>query len=109
MLYVERAENGRIIALHGSAGPRASEQKAILDEELIEFINQNSSEDSYKLLLSLSDAGVIRILEDLIDLLIRKNIIHFTELPQQAQERIMTRSRAREKMASLNFIVDDIL
>jgi hypothetical protein len=60
-------------------------------------------------LLALSDMGIIRLLEDLIDLLIQKNVIIFTELPEQARERITERKRLRETVASQDLMVDDIL
>ena len=109
MLYVERAGNGKIIALHSSPHPNVSEQKTIVDEEILDFLHTTVSADSRKLLLSLSDMGIIRLLEDLIDLLIQKNIILFTELPGQAQDRITQRKRLRETMTSQDLMVDDIL
>jgi hypothetical protein len=109
MLYIERAGDGKIIALHSSPGQNAVEQKSVMDEEILDFLKETAAADSWKLLLSLSDTGVIRILEDLTDLLIQKNVIFFTELPEQAQERIMERKRIREKIASQSLIVDDIL
>ncbi len=109
MLYVERTADGKIIALHSSLHPNAGEQKSIMDEEILDFLHKTVSADSRKLLLSLSAMGIIRLLEDLIDLLIQKNVIFFTELPEQAQERITQRKRIREKMASQDLMVDDIL
>jgi hypothetical protein len=109
MLYVERDEAGRIIALHSTPDPKAAEQKSGMDEELLDFLHTTVSADSRKLLLSLSDMGIIRLLEDLIDLLIQKNLIFFTELPEQAQERIRERKRLRETMTTQNLTVDDIL
>lgn len=109
MLYVERARDGKITALHSSPRPNADEQKTIMDEEILDFLHTTVSADSRKMLLSLSDMGIIRLLEDLIDLLIQKNIILFTELPEQAQERITERKRLRETMASQDLMVDDIL
>ncbi|OHE22321.1 MAG: hypothetical protein A2Z43_00210 [Syntrophobacterales bacterium RBG_19FT_COMBO_59_10] len=109
MLYVERDKDGKITALHSSPEPNAGEQKSSIDDEILEFLHTTVSADSRKLLLSLSDRGIIRLLEDLIDLLIQKNIIFFTELPPQAQERITNRKRIREKIASQELMVDDIL
>jgi hypothetical protein len=109
MLYVERANDGEIIALHNNPGKSDSEQKSLVDEEVVNFLKNSTNQDSWKQLLLLTDSGTIRILEDLIDLLIRKNIISFTELPEQAQERIMERKWLREKMASQDLLVDDIL
>jgi hypothetical protein len=109
MLYVERAEDGKIIALHSSPKPNADEKKSIMDEEILDFLHTTVSADSRKLLLTLSDMGIIRLLEDLIELLIQKNIILFTELPEQAQGKITERKRFRETIASQNLMVDNIL
>ena len=109
MLYVERDDAGNIIALHNKPGPGAGEKKSLMDEELLEFLNKNVDTDPRMQLLSLSDNSIIRILEDLIDLLIRKNIILFTELPEQAQAKIRDRKRLREKIGPDHLMVDDIL
>ena len=109
MLYVERDKDGKIIALHKSPHPKAGEKKSIMDEEILDFLNENVDTDPWLQFLSLSDTGIIRILEDLIDLLIRKNVILFTELPENAQLKIIERKRARETIDSENLMVDDIL
>jgi hypothetical protein len=109
MLYIERDDNGNIIGLHRSPDPKANEQKSIMDEEILEFLNKNVDTDPWVQLLSLSDIGIIRILEDLIDLLIRKNVILFTDLPEEAQAKIRERKKVREKISPQDFMVDDIL
>lgn len=109
MLYVERDEAGNIISLHTKAERGATEHKSIMDNEVLEFLQKNVESDPKMELLSLTDIGIIRILEDLIDLLIRKNIILFTELPEQAQEKIRDRKRLRQQMGPDNLMVDDIL
>jgi len=109
MLYVERDDNGNIIGLHRTPDPKADEQKSIMDEEILEFLNKNVDTDPWIRLLSLSDIGIIRILEDLIDLLIRKNVILFTDLPEEAQSKIRERKKVRERITPQDFMVDDIL
>jgi hypothetical protein len=109
MLYVERDDNGNIIGLHRSPDPKADEQKSIMDEEILASLNKNVDTDPWVRLLSLSDIGIIRILEDLIDLLIRKNVILFTDLPEEAQSKIRERKKVRERIAPQDFMVDDIL
>jgi len=95
--------------LHNKPEPGAGEQKSIMDEEIIGFLNQNVDTDPWVQLLSLSDISIIRILEDLIDLLIHKNIILFTELPEAAQAKINERKRVRERIGPDNLMVDDII
>jgi hypothetical protein len=109
MLYVERAPDGRIIALHDAPTPAAAEQRGVMDEEVLAFLNRNGTDDTWKQLLSATDTGTIRVVEDLIDILIRKNVITFTELPDQAQQRIRDRKQLRDRIVSQELLVDDIL
>ena len=109
MLYIERDNAGNIVALHNKPETDAHEQKSIMDEEILEFLNRSVDTDPWMQLLSLSDIGTIRILEDLIDLLIRKNIILFTDLPEEAQTKINERKQIRKKIDTDQLMVDDIL
>lgn len=109
MLYVERDGTGNIVAIYNSPNEKATEKKESADGEVLDFLSDSSGEDSRKLLLSLSDKGMIRLIEDLIDLLIRKNIILFTELPEQAREKMQERSKLRGEIASHSLTVDDII
>ena len=49
------------------------------------------------------------MLEDLIDLLIDKKLILFTELPAAAQEKLSGRKRIRQQLGSGDLMVDDVL
>jgi hypothetical protein len=80
-----------------------------MDEEVLAFLNRNGADDPWKQLLSATDTATVRIVEDLIDLLIRKNVINFTELPEQAQQRIRERKQLRDRIVAQELLVDDIL
>ena len=110
MLYVERNEQGKVVALYNQPHPNATEQKESIDQELLDFFEENATSESWQTLLTISDLGFIRILEDMVDLLIRKNVIIFTELPEKAQQKILERKKIREKYAAQNILtVDDII
>ena len=47
MLYVERDKVGNIIALHIKSESNAREQKAIMDEEILEFLNKSVDTDPW--------------------------------------------------------------
>ena len=109
MLYIKRDSAGKIVSLHTQVAPGAIEQKSIMDDEIVEFLNTSVDTAPWMQLLSLSDIGIIRILEDLIDLLIKKNVILFTELPDEAQRKIRERKELRQKISPDQLVVDDIL
>lgn len=56
--------------------------------------------------LSPSDLGLVRVLEDLIDLLIDRAVIRFTDLPPAAQAKLMERRGTREAMHRLGSFDD---
>lgn len=109
MPFVERSSDGKILGLRTVAGPNSTEEKSITDEEVLDFLKDNLDNKFLKSLLAHSDTGLIRLLEDLIALLTKKNIILFTELPEKAQAKIIEREQIREKMSSENIIVEDII
>lgn len=109
MPYIERAADGKIIGLRTVANPNTTEVKSLKDEEVLDFIKDNLDNNVLKGLLVQSDVGLIRLVEDLINLLTKKNIILFTELPEKAQEKINERAQIREKISSQDIIVDDII
>ena len=43
-----------------------------------------------------SDLSMVRVLEDLIETLVKKSIINITELPPQVQDKLTTRKKMRE-------------
>ena len=48
--------------------------------------------------LSESDIGLARVLEDLIDVLITRGHIQFTDLPQAAQAKLLERRQTRANL-----------
>lgn len=110
MLFIERDANGNIAAIRqGQAKPGQEEPVSLLDEEVLAFFRSSGELELLSQLLALSDTSIIRVLEDLIDLLIDKNIILFTELPKEAQKKIQNRKKLRTRIGSDDLMVDDIL
>ncbi|WP_151669234.1 hypothetical protein [Nitrincola schmidtii] len=57
--------------------------------------------------LNNSDIELIRVLDDLIELLINKKVIKFTDLPNEAQQKLMMRQTLRQRTNHLNLLDDD--
>ena len=109
MLYIERNAEGRIVALHKQAGKTGLEPKLTMDEEVIAFLEGDAKEESIIHALTVTDNDLIRIIEDLIDLLVKKNLIMYTELPAEAQKKLQLRRRFRQNITKADIIVDDII
>lgn len=111
MMYAKRNVDGEIIALSrvvpdtlGEDG--ASSWIAVTPdaEEVRRFGARLIGADS---ILSESDLGFIRVLEDLIDLLLARSVILFTDLPQAAQEKLIARRKARAGVHNLHLLDDE--
>jgi hypothetical protein len=110
MLYAERDKKGAIIAIRrGGEQEPGQEAVSLLEEEVLAFLQASGEVEPLAQLLMHSDASIVRVLEDLIDLLIAKKVILFTELPPEAQEKIQNRKRLRAKIGDDHLMVDDIL
>lgn len=109
MLYVERDPNGKIVSISRSKTSTAAEIKPAVDDEVIEFLDAAQDPTDPRSLLTLTDAGLVRALEDLINVLVDKKIIRFTDLPPEVQKKITTRQKIREKLSDTGLMVDDIL
>lgn len=81
MLYVQRDEDGKITGLTVNPGEN-TEEANLTDQDVSEF-------------LTASDPDMIRVLEDLIQLLIKKNVISFEDLPETAQLKLLYRKNTR--------------
>ncbi|WP_068808574.1 hypothetical protein [Thauera phenolivorans] len=57
--------------------------------------------------LSASDLGFVRVLEDVIDLLVARGVILFTDLPPAAQDKLMERRSTRAGLGGRLSLLDD--
>lgn len=100
MPYVKRDEHGRIITVNLELG-EGLEELPSASPELIDFMNRMGLEQST---LQQSDMRLVRVLEDLIDLLIDRDVIRFTDLPLPAQEKLMERRSMRQSLGALDLL-----
>jgi len=98
MPYAERNEEGQIISLHSAPTETATEELSADNAEVIAFLFTEESGGRLKDFLSVTDTELARVVEDLVDLLISKNLILFTELPDAARQKLISRRRARDSM-----------
>lgn len=109
MLYAERDRNGKLVAIRKKSPEEEAMAEPIDQEELVEFLTDENGVDGSVSLLRSTDMRVIRVLEDLIDTLIAKNVIMLTDLPDDAQLLISTRKKARQRMQNFRLVEGDIL
>lgn len=92
MLYAERDVAGRICDLHPAPIAGATEELAADNPEVLQYIHDRWRQNE----LSELDRDFIRVIEDMIELLIAKRLILFTDLPPKVQEKLMRRKEVRQ-------------
>jgi len=117
MPFIKRDTNGEIIALFREQNAEAGDYLLPHHPEIQAFIGLSAAGDgdaangsaggsagapleSRQNMLT-SDLEMIRVYEDLVDVLISKHVVVLTDFPQAAQEKLMRRKRLRSSFSSL--------
>lgn len=100
MPYVKYDEAGRIIAVDLAPGDNLREV-APDSPDLHAFLAHLGADSNP---LETSDLKFIRAIEDLIDLLISKNVICITDLPVAVQSKLLERRSMRQSLGALNLL-----
>lgn len=106
-MFIKRDANGLIIGVSQVEEPGYySEEISPYSPELVKFLYSGTKETSSAIFRN-SDTEMIRVLEDLIDLLTSKGIIQFTELPKAAQQKVLSRQSIRKRINGLDLLSDN--
>ncbi len=106
MLYVQRDARGQLIRVEEVPFTEMSGELASTDDEILAWRNQPGTKSSL-LQLRQSDQEMIRVLEDLIQVLMDKGVVRLTDLPSAAQEKLMSRSQAREVLGGVSGLLGE--
>lgn len=97
MPYVLRTTDGLIASLHREAPHADAELLPEQHPEVLAFVGAGQPAE---LEFARLDADFVRVLEDVIDTLIGKNLINITDLPAEAQGKLFSRKSFRERRSS---------
>lgn len=112
MPHAHRNAKGELIALHQARPLETRDEHGELTAQPATVQTAPDSPAGSKAYLAQTDVGLLRVVEDLVYLLMDKNVIMFTELPVAVQDKLKNRERARESLRQGELLVvdeDDIL
>lgn len=93
MPYIRRSASGDILALQQEASPDAQEFLPATSAEVSAFLGLPTINNFAGL-----DAEFIRVMEDLIDVMLQKGLLRLTDLPAEAQRKLLARKDMRRRM-----------
>ena len=99
MYYVQRDAQGQLVRVEAVPYAEATESLTADHPEIQAWHGRRQ--------LQQSDLDMIRVLDDLIQVLTSKGVIRVTDLPAAAQAKLMDRSQAREALGGLSRLVED--
>ncbi len=105
MVYVKRDKDSNLIALYKEKADAELEELPNDDIKVLEFLTtfvQCSRSEFLK-----SDIELIRVIEDLINILMDKDIIHITDFPEQVIDKLVARRKIRKRFTDLSDMFSD--
>ena len=95
MPYVRRNAQGELVSLHRHAEAGTAEYLPDDHVEVRAFLGPGGGDTPQE--FARLDADFVRVLEDVIDTLVAKNLINITDLPPEAQAKLFSRKSFRER------------
>lgn len=97
MPFIVRDPEGNVAGVYNQP-VEGGEEVVADDPELVAFVQATAPHvDSEEWVHS--DLGLSRVIEDLVDILIEKNLINFTDFPEGAQKKLLERRGLRKEFA----------
>ncbi|QXI35894.1 tryptophan synthase subunit beta [Pseudomonas promysalinigenes] len=106
MFYVQRNADGQLQRVEAAPYAEYTEILEADHTDILEWFADDVVENSLRQLKQ-SDLDMIRVLEDLIEVLTTKGVISITDLPPGAQAKLLNRSTARMALGSLNNLIQE--
>ncbi len=103
-MYIKRSENGVIRAVSQSSTADINEFIADDSNELQDYVQ--SLKPAQVISLEQSDQAMARVLEDVVNLLVDQGTIRFTDLPQAAQAKLLSRRELRGQRQGMDLLDD---
>lgn len=103
MPYIQRSPAGHVIALLLNAPEPHFEWLAADHPEVLRFLTDSDAIGQGTMphdVLATLDRAMIRVLEDLVDVLVDKHIIQLSDLPEQARTKVAARKEVRRTLPS---------
>ncbi|OHC25710.1 MAG: tryptophan synthase subunit beta [Pseudomonadales bacterium RIFCSPLOWO2_12_59_9] len=107
MVYVQRDIDGRLLRVERKPFAQMTETLAVENEELHAWLATREEVHARLAKLKDSDLELVRVLEDLVDVLVSRGVIRYTDLPEAARAKLHDRAETRAKLEGLSGLLGD--
>lgn len=109
MPFVSRNRSGEITGFSDKSLPGFEEEMLSWAPEFVQFLVDRvpAGPEAAREVLAATDMQMLRLIEDLVELLITKQLIKFTDLPPAAAEKYIKRQIARLGLQNASPIVEE--
>jgi len=107
MLYIQQDSSGKPIAIHNNRQSDTDQEVPLNDPKVLALLADSGKKAAALEVLAASDIELIRVIEDLAHLLIEKQVLLYTELPEAAQKKLQARCKIRENLNCLSKLIDN--
>jgi len=104
VMYIKRNMQGEIITVSSLPLDSTSEEINDHSSELQLFLNSDGNSQLQS--LEQSDQAMARVLEDVVNLLVDQGTIRFTDLPEAAQQKLLSRREMRGQRKGMELLDD---
>ncbi len=107
MVYVQRDEKGQLLRLEHEPFGGMTEVLAVESEELHNWFQEREEVRDRLARLQGSDLELVRVIEDLVDVLVSRGVISYTDLPEAARHKLHQRAETRAELEGLSGLLGD--
>jgi hypothetical protein len=101
MPFVNRDSDGRVVSVSLERTVEHQEELASDHPAVVAFVDAVAQGQND---LATTDLRLVRVLEDLIDLLIERQVLSFTDFPEVVQRKLLERQSIRSSIRSLQLL-----
>ena len=106
MIYIKRDKNNEIEDIQFSERPDYK-IASLFDPEIKAFTEKSQNAELIKKILKTMDMEMVRVIEDLVDILVDRRLILFTDLPEPVQNKLLFKRSIRENLSPETSKIDD--
>lgn len=106
MPFVERNSEGRIVGVHRLQTAQGLEEVPAHDPGLRQYLHEQFVDGLAREKWRESDLAVARVCEDMMRVLVARGLFNFTDLPSEAQEKILERDAWRRQFRYMESLVN---